>query len=189
MVASRGDADVVEVLTNQHRKAEELFRQLQQRSGDVDELRNIADQVIIELVRHSVAEEEHLYPAVRHYVSGGDEIVDHELAEHAQAEHTMKQLEAVTASEPRFDDLVAQLVDEIGHHVSDEEQELFPKLTRQASHEILQTLGHQVAALTAAAPTRAEASSLDAPLLTELLPTGAGLATATRSALSERTTR
>lgn len=189
MAEPHGEADVVEVLTQQHREMEELFQQLKQRSGETDELRNMADQVIIELVRHSVAEERYLYPAVREHVSGGNEIVDHELAEHARAEQTMKQLEAVPASESRFDELVAQLADEVGHHVQDEEKELFPKFAEHASHEILQTLGHEVAALTAAAPTRSQASSPDTPLLPELLPRGPGLADATRSALAERTTR
>ena len=45
------------------------------------------------------------YPAVREVVPDGDEIADHEIEEHAEAERTMKRLES---ADP-FEDLGAKL--------------------------------------------------------------------------------
>lgn len=45
-----------------------------------------------ELVRHSVAEEQFMYPAARKHLEGGDQIADHEIEEHAEAEEVMKHL-------------------------------------------------------------------------------------------------
>jgi hypothetical protein len=62
-------------------------------SADVERRQQLTEKVIIELVRHSVAEEAYLYPAVRELTPGGDELADREIAEHAEAEETMKRLE------------------------------------------------------------------------------------------------
>jgi hypothetical protein len=53
--------------------------------------------VIAELVRHSVAEEEYMYPAARKTLEGGDQLADHELEEHAKAEKLMKELDGLDA--------------------------------------------------------------------------------------------
>lgn len=63
-MAQRSETDVIAILTHDHREVEELFQQLEQlESGAHERRRELTDQAIIELVRHSVAEEEHLYPA------------------------------------------------------------------------------------------------------------------------------
>lgn len=55
-----------------HREVEEFFGRIEALpSGDKDR-RLHADQATMELVRHSVAEEAYLYPAVREHVAGGD---------------------------------------------------------------------------------------------------------------------
>ncbi len=55
--------DVVTGLTRDHREVEGMFGQLEASGMDPQKRREIADDVIIELVRHSVAEERYLYPA------------------------------------------------------------------------------------------------------------------------------
>jgi hemerythrin superfamily protein len=47
-----------------------------------------AEQVVIELVGHSVAEEAYLYPAVRESLPDGDKVAAKELEDHAEAERT-----------------------------------------------------------------------------------------------------
>ena len=59
-----GDA-IAELMTD-HREVEEMFARIRQAMpGGGQELRDVVDEVTIELVRHSIAEEEYLYPAVR----------------------------------------------------------------------------------------------------------------------------
>ena len=88
--------DVIEILSSDHREVEAMFTQLeklsQERSDADDELRkDLVDQVTIELVRHAVAEEIGVYPAVKDKVSA--EEAERAKREHAEAEQTMKQLE------------------------------------------------------------------------------------------------
>lgn len=56
--------------------------------GSHDEGRRRTDHAIIDVVGHSVAEEEHLYPAARRHIPGGDEIADREIAEPRQVTRT-----------------------------------------------------------------------------------------------------
>jgi hypothetical protein len=91
--------------------------------------------VISEIVRHSVSEEMYVYPAMREYVPDGEEAVQHDTEEHQQLEEIMKQLEAVPASEPRFDALVGELTEKLRHHAHDEATEQFPQLRKHAPGE------------------------------------------------------
>ena len=87
--------DVITFLTHQHNEVDGLFGQLEKLEGSTsNEVQRLAKQVVISLVKHSVAEEIHLYPAVREYVPDGNEIADHEIREHDEAEQIMKRLES-----------------------------------------------------------------------------------------------
>lgn len=59
-----GGTDVVDMLTTDHREMLELLRRIE-RTEDLDERRDIADTVIAEVMRHSVAEEMIVYPSIR----------------------------------------------------------------------------------------------------------------------------
>jgi hypothetical protein len=65
--------------------------------------------VISELVRHSVAEEMFVYPAMKDYLPDGKEAVDHDVEEHKELEQTMKKLESVDAQSPEFTQLLAEM--------------------------------------------------------------------------------
>ena len=57
------DTDVVDELTSDHREATALLDQILTTS-DPQARRDMADTVITELVRHSVAEEMYVYPVI-----------------------------------------------------------------------------------------------------------------------------
>src|SRR4051794_36159809 len=66
--------DVIEVLEHDHREVEQMFAELESLRGASTEeakarRKDLADQVTIELVRHSVAEEVLVYPKVEKQVS------------------------------------------------------------------------------------------------------------------------
>src|SRR5581483_4831053 len=70
-------ADVIELLEHDHREVEQMFAEYEQAS-DPKEKRTIVDKIIIELVRHSEAEEQAVYPVIRDHIENGDAIVEHE---------------------------------------------------------------------------------------------------------------
>lgn len=120
--------NVIDELMTDHREVEELFGKIEALPSGDKKRKVYAEQAVMELVRHSVAEEMYLYPAVREHVAGGDALADKELEDHAEAEQLMKDLEGCEADDPEFDRLMTRLMAEIRAHVADEEGNLFVRL-------------------------------------------------------------
>jgi hemerythrin superfamily protein len=177
--------DVIEVLTHDHREVEEMFDELTD-TTDPGERRRIVDDITIELIRHAVAEEMYLYPAVRRHVPGGDAIADHEISEHAEIERALKDLEKADATDADFTTLTTRLITDVNEHVQEEESTLFPRLVEHTTKEDLLKLGEQVQTAKKVAPTRPHPSAPDRPPLNKLLAPGAGLVDRVRDHLSGR---
>lgn len=186
MTTTQHQTDLIQLIIQDHRNFERAFQELERGQGSPEHRRQLVDHVIADLVRHSVAEEQFMYPAARDYIDSGDHIVAHELAEHAEAERLMKDLEDVEPTEPRFDQLVGKLITDVRHHLEEEERDLLPKLQGSLSPEQLSDLGKKVQLAKDAAPTRPHPSAPDTPPANLIVDTGAGLVDKIRDALSGR---
>ncbi|MFC0598269.1 hemerythrin domain-containing protein [Streptomyces palmae] len=180
------DGDVIAELTSDHREVEGLFERIRAaRPGD-PEVRNLVDEATVELVRHSVAEEEYLYPTVREHVENGGPLADKELADHKRVERILKDLEGMQPSDPSFGRLVEQLMSEVTTHVQDEEGRLFPMLRAACPQEFLMRLGDRVRQAKKLAPTRPHPSAPHTPPANKLLAPGVGLVDRARDLLTRR---
>ena len=179
--------DVVDVLTADHRDVTALIGEIWT-VRDPMIRRDLTDTAISELVRHAVAEEMYVYPAMRKYLDDGDKAVEHDIAEHKELERTMKELEAVDASDPRFDALIGELERVLADHVSDEETEQFPKLRASIPRDELVEIGRKVQAAKKLAPTRPHPAAPNAELFHKLAGPGVGLVDRLRDRLTGRTT-
>lgn len=180
--------DLIEVLVQDHREVEEMFAELETGRGDVQRRQRVTSAVIAELVRHSVAEEEYLYPTVRRVLPDGDKVADQEIAEHAEAERTMKELEGLDPGEERFERALGSLTAEVRHHIREEEGDVLPRLAAACSAEELRELGRKVERAKKVAPTRPHPSAPDTPPANKLLAPGTGLVDRIRDALTGRAT-
>ena len=149
--------DVIEILTQDHREVEEMFHELEElrgRTSDEDRARRktLVDKATIELVRHAVAEETQVYPAVKEKVSDAE--AERAKREHAEAEKTMKELERLDPEDPAFDEQLGTLMREIRTHVAEEEGVMFTHMRQVFSQEELEKLGGRVDAVKKVAPTR-----------------------------------
>jgi len=158
--------DVIEILTEDHREVEEMFGELEalMTAGvgtDDERRRTVVDRVTIELVRHAVAEEVVVYPAVKEKVS--EEEAERAKREHAEAEETMKRLERLDPDDASFDDEIRTLMTEIRTHVAEEEGEMFVRMREVMSHDELVSLGKKVEAIKKLAPTRPHPSVPNEP--------------------------
>ncbi|KAB8196747.1 hemerythrin domain-containing protein [Nonomuraea phyllanthi] len=179
--------DVIAVLVTDHREVEQMFSELEHMKGGIsDQAKTLAEKVVIELVRHSIAEEEHLYPAVRQHVPGGGKLADQEIAEHADAEETMKRLEGLEPGDNDFWPTMGLLMSQIRDHIREEENDLFPRLRESCPPEQLVDLGGKVERAKKTAPTRPHPSAPDTPPGNKLLAPGAGLVDRIRDAITGR---
>ncbi|WP_375502314.1 hemerythrin domain-containing protein [uncultured Jatrophihabitans sp.] len=177
--------DVVDVLTEDHHLVLELVTTISD-FPDAESRRSTVDTVIAELVRHSVAEEMFVYPAMRHHLADGDELVRHDIEEHQELEVTMKALEGADPSGLEFNELVDTLEEQLRHHATDEEEEQFPKLRQQLPEDVLVELGKKVVAAKELAPTRPHPASPHSELFHKTLGTGVGMVDKLRDVLSGR---
>lgn len=180
--------NLIDVIMADHREVEAVFAELESGQGSPQHRRDLADHVIAELVRHSVAEEQHMYPAARDALSDGDEIADHELEEHAEAERVMKSLDGLDPEDSKFDELIGKLIADIRHHVEDEETDLLPRLRENCTEEQLQDLGEKVLQAKKLAPTHPHPSAPDTPPANKILGPGVGLVDRMRDRLTGRAT-
>lgn len=179
--------DLLELLSTDHREVEEMFGRLEALAGGTSgEAKTLAERVVIELVRHSVAEEEYLYPTTREHVPGGAKLADQEIAEHAAAERTMKALEGLGPGDAQFWPTVHTLMTEIRQHIDEEERDLFPWLRDAVPASVLAELGDKARTAKKLAPTRPHPAAPDTPPLNKLLAPGAGLVDRVRDALTGR---
>jgi hemerythrin-like domain-containing protein len=158
--------DVVDVLTADHREFDRIFTELEGLRGrtgtDVlERKKELVDEVTIGLVKHSVAEETQVYPRVEKQVD--KEEAEHAKHEHAEAEEVMKRLERMEPDDPDFDGAVQELIDEIRHHVAEEEGRMFAELRATFSRDELVEMAEKVEAVKKIAPTRAHPMTPNEP--------------------------
>src|ERR687894_279425 len=159
--------DVIEVLEHDHREVEQMFAELESlRGASTDEAKSrrkaVAEQVTIELVRHSVAEEVLVYPQVDSKISSDE--AERARKEHAEAEETLARLEKLDADDPSFDDELATLMREIREHIAEEEGQMFAHMRQVIGDDELRTLGASVEAFKKVAPTRPHPNVPNEPL-------------------------
>jgi hypothetical protein len=164
---AENERDVIESLEHDHREVEQMFSELESLQGaesedDKARRKELADQVTIELVRHSVAEEVLVYPEVEKKVSS--EEAEHARKEHAEAEESLQRLEKLDPDDPAFDNELATLMREIRHHIEDEEEEMFAHMRQNIDAEELRKLGGRVEAFKKVAPTRPHPNVPNEPL-------------------------
>ena len=177
--------DVIELLEHDHREVEQMFAEFEL-ARDANDKEALRDKIIIELVRHSEAEEQAVYPAIRKAIDNGDRIVEREIDEHSKAERIMKELDRMKSDDPQFGVLMQQLMAAIKQHVQEEENEVFPQFRAKVDPQELQKLGETVERLKKVVPTHPHPMAPDRPPFNALLGAGAGLVDRLRDMLSGR---
>jgi hemerythrin superfamily protein len=188
MADSATTPDVVEVLTTDHRDVTALIGEIWS-VRDPMIRRDLTDTAISELVRHAVAEEMYVYPAMRKYLPEGDKAVEHDVEEHKELERAMKDLEGLEVSSAEFDETLRRLETILADHVQDEESDQFPELRRRIPHDELVQLAGKVETAKKLAPTRPHPSAPNNELFHKLAGPGVGLVDRLKDILTGRATR
>lgn len=153
--------DVFDVLKHDHNEVEAMFARLENTPSavvhDEEQRRERADLVqrlIIEESKHEAVEEEYFWPAVRQFVTDGDELADHAVGQEQEAKKVLSRLESVSADAPEFEELVASFIKDAREHVAYEEGTVWPRLSAALSAEDAKELGDAIAEAKEKAPTR-----------------------------------
>jgi hemerythrin superfamily protein len=153
-VTAHGGRDLVDTLVGDHRTVENLFVRLERVGRWPQRRRDLVDVIIAELIRHLVAEQRYLYPAVRAYLDDGDEVIVRALSARHRTERLMSDLMDTDVEHPRFDTLVRRLIGQVRARVREEESTIFTRLRAACEPDVLFRIADQVSGARSLAPTR-----------------------------------
>jgi hemerythrin superfamily protein len=177
--------DLVDKIITDHREVDEVFKEIES-NATPSKRRQLVEHAIAELVRHSVGEEEYLYPTARRVLPNGDDVANRKLKEHTDAEWIMKRLEGSHVDDAHFDELIAKLIAEVRRHFEDEERDVLPGLRAACSEADLRHLGEKFEHSRRLAPTRPHPSAPNRAPINKILAPGEGLIDRLRDALTGR---
>jgi hemerythrin superfamily protein len=116
--------DVTRILEHDHREAEALFAKID--AADGAKRQPFIDELTTALLAHMDLEEDVVYPRMQP-VTGAEDAQEGK-TEHDLARTMLDELNALAPDEPGFGAALESLKAGITHHVSEEEDDVFPKL-------------------------------------------------------------
>jgi hemerythrin superfamily protein len=135
-------SDAIVILKDDHKQIRRLFRDFEA-AGEtaVKKRAKIVGQIIEMLTVHTYIENEVMYPEVIALLPDLKQDVLESYEEHHVADVLCLELSAMRPDDERFAAKTTVLIENVTHHVEEEEQEWFPKVRAGLSRKQLQELG------------------------------------------------
>ena len=130
--------DAIVMLRDDHRSVEKLFKAFER--GDLQVVPRICD----ELDKHADLEERVFYPSVRAEVDGEDDDVLEAVEEHHVVKLLIAELRSLDASDETYKAKATVLMENVRHHISEEEDEMFPAVRSALGRKRLQEIGAEM---------------------------------------------
>jgi iron-sulfur cluster repair protein YtfE (RIC family) len=164
--------NIIELLTADHRSVERLLERIEDAEGE--DRAPLVTALDTALQAHMKLEEDHLYGMTAELL--GDEMAAEAHNEHDVARTGLVELKKLAPDEPGFGAALDMVKAGIGHHVEDEEDDLFPQLRERAGDRLRQI----------EADVMADRRRLGLPLEADEVTGSAGLSAMTRDELYEK---
>ncbi|TSD99486.1 hemerythrin domain-containing protein [Skermania sp. ID1734] len=146
--------DAIVLLKDDHKEIRRLFREFGKAGPDAKkEKQRLVDQIIKALTVHTYLENECMYPRVRELVPEITDDILESLEEHHVADLLVMELATMNAGDERFDAKTTVLIENVTHHIEEEEDEWFPKVRERLGRKQLQEIGAELLELRKKAPT------------------------------------
>jgi hemerythrin superfamily protein len=151
---------IVNVLLEDHQS---VARRLSELASSVASARaELFWKLTDELVRHEVAEELVLYPAVRK-LSGGEQLANARIREQSEAEQQLARMEKLDTESPEFMTEFTDLKAAVLEHAEHEENQVFPLVKAEVASEDQLQLAQKYQGAKRAAPNHPHPHAPDTP--------------------------
>jgi len=156
--------DAITLLKKDHQAVEDLFKRFEKAGGNAHKSKQrLVERMISELSMHAAVEEMTFYP----FVKGVNEELTSDVLESLEEHHVVKwllsELDGLSADAERFNAKVTVLMENVRHHVKEEEKEMFPLVRKALSRDQLNELGDLLERAKKTAPTRPHPRAPDEP--------------------------
>jgi hemerythrin superfamily protein len=178
---------IIQELRHDHEQVRRLFSRIENATGE--HRRELFEQLVGELVRHEVAEEEILRPVSKR--DAGEAIAGARLKEESKAEALLKDMEKLDVNSSEFNTKLKRLRQQVEAHAEAEESKEFPRVEAKESRDRLQQMGAAYEAAKKLAPTHPHPSTPNTPMANLLVGPLAAVVDRTRDAVRDavRSTR
>jgi hemerythrin-like domain-containing protein len=145
--------DAIVFLKDQHKQMKKLFREFEKAGDDATEKKGqLVTQILEGLTVHTYLENEVMYPEVRKLLPDLEDDILESYEEHHVADVLCMELATMSPDDERFDAKTTVLIENVEHHVEEEEQEWFPKVREGLSRKQLQDIGQRMIDMEPTAP-------------------------------------
>jgi hemerythrin superfamily protein len=152
--------DAIVLLKDDHKQIRKLFRQFEQAGENATkEKGRIVERILEALTVHTYIENEVMYPEVRDRLPALTEDVLESYEEHHVADLICMELVTMSPDDEHFDAKVTVLIENVTHHIEEEEGEWFPEVREGLGRKQLQEIGEQLLEAKQKAPRRPEQPS------------------------------
>lgn len=145
-------SDAIVLLKQDHKELRKVFRDFQSAGDDADRKSELVARMIELLTVHTYIENEVMYPRVRKLLPDVEDDVLESYEEHHVADLLCVELYGMSADTERFDAKTTVLIENVTHHMEEEEQEWFPKVRAGLGRKQLVELGEELLAAKEKAP-------------------------------------
>jgi hemerythrin-like domain-containing protein len=154
--------DAIVLLKNDHKEILKTFKEFEKAGENaVKRKGQLVDKMIELLTVHTYIENEVMYPRVRELLPEVEDDVLESYEEHHVADVLVIELAAMKPDAERFVAKTTVLIENVRHHIEEEEQEWFPKVREALGRKQLAEIGERLLAAKQKAPrTPAQPSAL-----------------------------
>jgi hemerythrin-like domain-containing protein len=147
--------DAIVVLKEDHKQILKTFKDFERAGANATATKGkLVDKIIELLTAHTYIENEVMYPRVRELLPELEDDIDESYEEHHVADVLVVELAAMTPDAERFDAKTTVLIENVRHHIEEEEQEWFPQVREGLGRKQLQEIGAEMLEAKKRAPRR-----------------------------------
>jgi hemerythrin superfamily protein len=146
-------SDAIVILKEDHQQIRKLFSDFREAGENATATKGrLATRIIEKLTVHTYLENEVMYPEVRNRLPELEEDVLESYEEHHVADVLCMELYVMKPDAERFDAKMAVLIENVTHHIDEEENDWFPKVREGLGRNALQEIGARMTELRKTAP-------------------------------------
>jgi hemerythrin superfamily protein len=146
-------SDAIVILKDDHQEVRKLFRDFQEAGANATVTKGkLASRIIEKLTIHTYLENEVMYPEVRKLLPDLEDDILESYEEHHVADVLVMELFAMKPDAERFDAKMNVLIENVTHHMDEEENEWFPKVRQSLGRTQLTEMGERMTELRKTAP-------------------------------------
>ena len=147
--------DAIVLLKDDHKQIRKVFRDFQAAGDAATSRKGTLVQKMIELLtQHTYIENEVMYPRVRALLPDLEDDVLESYEEHHVADVLVMELSTIKPTDERFDAKTTVLIENVTHHMDEEEQDWFPQVRQGLGRKQLQEIGAEMVAAKTRAPKK-----------------------------------